>query len=87
MHVIKVRVLIFQDLMSEVESSEISNQKGKTSISSSTVCLLENVEGFRFEKKIDDQGWIVFMNQSHHTRREKREASNRRATVLGETLI
>ena len=84
MHVSKVRVWILEDLMSEVEASEISTTKRRES---TNACVpfehsLENVEGFRLEKEIDDQRGIVFVNQPHHTGREKRETSYGRATVL-----
>ena len=44
--------------------------------------LLENIERFGPQENVDDQCFVVFVDQSHHAGREKRETGDRCSAVL-----
>jgi hypothetical protein len=56
--------------MGEIESSEISKNDEEIYYEEKkrfSFLVLENIEGFWFEKNIDNQSFIIFMNKPHDT--------------------
>ncbi len=70
MNIIKIGFLIFKNFMGEIESSEISKNDEEIYYEEKkrfSFLVLENIEGFWFEKNIDNQSFIIFMNKPHDT--------------------
>ena len=78
----KKRLIAFENFVREIESSEIPKSiEDERETRVRRLSLLENVKRFRFQQKIDDQIFLIFVNQTHHAGREKRKSSDRRSAV------